>query len=590
MTARLARLGALARAHRGILLIALAALFPLFGNLGAGTLWSDEADTAVFARSILRSGVPTAWDGVTFTESDRGRRLTENLVMVGTPWVPYYLTAASLAGLGATSFAARLPFALAGLATLVLLYGLVLRSTGDRLAALLSSALLLTSAQFLIYARQSRHYALNMMLSVALLLTFTRLEKRRIDPLFIAIAVLLYHTHPLPAVVTIGVLGALTLVHPAFGAARTGFWRSLPFVVVLTAPWALLAWRGWDENSRLLLAPSDLIPRVQQFVYEASVALPYVGWLLLAPLAARRLSARDRSFLVLALALVAACVVVMSASQSTLHLWEYGLRYTSALLPIGAAVTGLLIARATAGARPAAVAAAALFAFTQIPWNLALWMLVPPKGAPAEGPTQPEAALHTPMRWVDKLLRTDLLGFAHELVESSPGTDSLIVEFLRANARPGDVVVTNYAWEPLYFHTGLPQGYKVLEDYPIYAAARAAGLPDYTFGLEQTRWLIWRAPWEDYQGYRWADVSRRLREAGATLSPVASFRETTWENRENVHFRRFPSLGYLYPLDVDLAARPAQVYRVDHDRASGGVPAPPASGALRGRPYTTIGG
>jgi hypothetical protein len=293
---------------------------------------------------------------------------------------------------------------------------------------------------------------------------------------------------------------------------------------------------------------------------------------------------------VLALALVSAYAVVMSAAQSALHLWEYGLRYTSALLPIGAAVTGLLIARAAAGARAPAVGIAALFAFTQLPWNLALWMVVPPRGAPAERPAQPEPALHTPARLLDKVLRTDLLGFAHELVQWSPGTDSRIVEFLNKNAQPGDVVVTNYAWEPLYFHTGLPQGYKVLESYPIYPAARAAGLPDYTFGLEQTRWLVWRAPWEDYQGYRWADVAARLREAGATLSPVASFRETTWENRENVHFRRFPGLGYLYPLDVDLAARPALVYRVDHDRPSGGAPAPPASGALRDRPYTTIGG
>ena len=589
MTGRLARLRALGRAHRGILLIALAALFPIFSNLGAGTLWSDEADTAVFAQSILRRGLPTAWDGVTFTESDRGRRLTESLVMVGTPWVPYYLTAVSLAGLGATSLAARLPFALAGLATLILLYWLVLRSSGDRLAALLSSALLLSSAQFLIYARQARHYSLNMLLSVALLLALPRLERRRIDLVFVAIAILLYHTHPLPAVVTLGVLGGLTLLHPAFRAFRRGFWCSIPIVVVLTAPWALLAWRGWDENSRFLLEPADLVPRLQQYVYEASVALPYVGWLALAPLAARRLSARDRAFLVLALALVGAYVVAMSIAQSTLHLWEYGLRYTSALLPIGAAVTGLLIARATAGARPIAVAITALFAFTQLPWNLALWMLVPPRGAPAERPAQPEAALHTPVRWVDKLFRTDLLGVAHELVEWSPGTDSRIVEFLKKNAQPGDIVVTNYAWEPLYFHTGLPQGYKVLADYPIYAAARAAGLPGYTFGLEETRWLIWRAPWEDYQGYRWAEVAARLRETGATLTEVARFRETTWENRENVHFRRFPSLGYLYPIDVDLAARPAQVYRVDHDRGSGGVGGPPASGGLRDRPNTTIG-
>jgi len=59
----------------------------------------------------------------------------------------------------------------------------------------------------------------------------------------------------------------------------------------------------------------------------------------------------------------------------------------------------------------------------------------------------------------------ELGAFARELVAWSPGTDSRIVEFLRSHAQAGCRVVTNYASEPLYFHTGLPQAYKVLESY-----------------------------------------------------------------------------------------------------------------------------
>jgi 4-amino-4-deoxy-L-arabinose transferase-like glycosyltransferase len=558
---RLPAVGAVARAHGGILLVALAALPLLLANLGAGPLWSDEADTAVFARSILSSGLPRAWDGTSFTDSDSGRRTAPNLVLVGTPWVPYYVTAGSLALLGETSFAARLPFALAGLGTLPLLYLLVLRTTEDRRAALLSAVLLLFSVQFLLYARQSRHYALNMLLSVALLLGFFRLERRRIDPVFVAIAVLLYHCHPLPAGAALATLGGLTLVHPAFRAARRGFWTSLPVVLALTVPWAFVAWPGWEENSSAPSALADLVPRVQQFAYEASVAAPFLGWLALAPFAARRLGAGDRALLALALALLGAYAFLTPLVQSANQLWHFGLRYSCALLPLAAATTGLLVVRAAAGARAPALLLAAGFVLTHVPGNLLPWLLIEPRPAPPEPPAAQWAALHVPARSVDKVVRRELVGFAGELVGSSPGTDSRIIAFLRANARPGDVVVTNYAWEPLYFHTRLPLGYTVLESYPIRAAAEAAGLPDYVFEPERARWVVWRAPWEGYQGYRWADVTARLRAAGATLERVAAFHETVFENRESLHFRRFPGVGYLYPQPFGRMP-PARVYRV----------------------------
>jgi hypothetical protein len=556
-----------------MLLLALIAVVPLFGNLGGNVLWADEGDTAVFARSILSNGLPVAWDGTTFTDSDSGRRLAPNLVLVGTPWVPYYVTAASLAVFGDTSFGARFPFALAALATLVLLYELVLHFTSDRRVALIASALLLASVQFLLYARQSRHYALNMMLSVALLLALPRLERRRVDPLFIAIAVLLYHCHPLPAGVTLAALGGITLVHPGFRAARRGFWLSFPLILLFTAPWVLVAWQGWDENSRLLEQSADLIPRVLQFLYEASVAVPFLGLLVLAPFAAPRLGAGDRRLLALAAAIFAGYALASPLAQSTLQLWEYGLRYTNALLPLGAAATALLIVRAVRGARAPAWALAALFALTHLPGNTVPWLLIEPRPAPAERPDPPHAALHTPPRAIDRVLRTELGAFARELAGSAPGTDAKIIAFLRANAQPGDVVVTNYGWEPIYFHTPLPQGYKVLETHPILAAARAAGLPDYVFGPERARWLVWRAPWEGYQDYRWADVATRIRAAGGAPVLVANVPETTWENRENLHFRRFPGIGALYPGNVEPAPA-AAIFRID---AAGAVtaPAPP---------------
>ena len=565
-------------AHGAIAVIAIAALVPLFANLGASTLWADEADTAVFARTIAATGLPHAWDGTTFTDSDEGRRLTPGLLLVGTPWLPYYAAAASIAVLGETSFAARLPFALAGFATIILLYALVWRWTGDRLAAAIAAALLLGSVQFLIYARQCRHYALNMALSVALLVAFPRLEHGRADWLFAALAVLLFHTHPLPAAVTLAVLGAATLVHPAFRAARRGFWRSLPAVLVLTVPWVLVARGGWSENARPLFQPADLAVRVLQLLYEGSVAVPYVGLAVLAAVAARRLDARARVLLLLCAALFAGYALATPIVQSPRQMWEYGLRYTSALLPLGAAATGVLVARAARGRAAVAIPIAALFAVTHVPGNLARWAIASSQPAPADPPAPQHAALHRPEHAIDLVLRTELPAFARELVETSPGTDAKLIGFLQSHAQPGDRLVTNYAWEPLSFHTRLPQADKVLPSYPIYADARAAGLPDYVFSPDTARWLVWRAPWEDYQDYRWADVAARIRAAGGVLVAVASFPETIWENRENLHFRRFPGVGYLYPRAVELVYPPAHVWRVD--RAEAAV-TPPADAPVR---------
>ena len=55
-------------------LLAAAALL-LLADLGGPWLWEDESDTALFARSIVRHGLPLAWDGRSFVDSDDGLRV-----------------------------------------------------------------------------------------------------------------------------------------------------------------------------------------------------------------------------------------------------------------------------------------------------------------------------------------------------------------------------------------------------------------------------------------------------------------------------------------------------------------------------------
>jgi 4-amino-4-deoxy-L-arabinose transferase-like glycosyltransferase len=106
----------------------------IFFDLGGPWLREDEGDTAAFARNIVATGLPTAWDGRTLLDSDYGFRVVprlfgHELVMVGTPWLPLYATAASFAFFGESNAAARLPFAITSFASIALLYLLVLRAT-----------------------------------------------------------------------------------------------------------------------------------------------------------------------------------------------------------------------------------------------------------------------------------------------------------------------------------------------------------------------------------------------------------------------------------------------------------------------------
>ncbi len=515
----------------------------------------------MFARTILARGLPYAWDGRTFTDSDRGRRLNDDLLLVGTPWLTYYLTAASFAVLGESAFAARLPFALCGIACVALLYLLVEILTRDRRAAWAAVFLLLGSVQFLLFARQCRHYAPGALGTLGVLLGFVRLRARPRAPGFAIAAVLLYHVHPLPAAAALGGAGAVALAHPDFRAARRPFFAWLVPVLLLTLPWLAVTWTGWQENSSFATTPGELPTRLGQVGVELAETVPVLGWLLLAATAAK-LTAGDRAFLALALSGVAAFAALLALALSVTELFALGLRYAVATIPLAAGVTGVLAARA-AGSSPWRLAAwIALFVATHLPG--ASWLFLAFSGGSAHDRTG--IAFHQPKGALGPWLRREWVGYLRELRESDPGTVSRVVDVLARRAGPDDLLVTNYDWEPLSFHTDLPQALKILPEYEIREAARAHGLPGYVFEATDARWVVWRPPWEGYQGYAFESVRGELERAGRRLERAAFLPETVWENRPEIHFHRFPGLGHLYPLDLRRAGYgyggPASVYRV----------------------------
>jgi hypothetical protein len=181
----------------------LAALMLLWG-LDRPYLWQDEAATAVLAERMLRFGRPLAYDGVNLITTDNfaaedqttiGQRTTNARAAVDyyvrkgdvkpdttwkwQPWGSLVVCAASLALLGKTTLAARLPFALAGILTVVLLYNLVLDYSKRRLTAFVAAVLLTFNCYWILHTRQCRYYALSSLFLVLTLSAYLRWQQGR---------------------------------------------------------------------------------------------------------------------------------------------------------------------------------------------------------------------------------------------------------------------------------------------------------------------------------------------------------------------------------------------------------------------------
>ena len=568
--------------HWPLVAVLLVAGVLIFTRLGRDHLWADEGDTAVLASTILEQGVPSAWDGVTFTDSDFGKRVNDDLVMVSSPWLQYYVTAASFALFGESPFAARLPFALAGLATIALVYLVLWRVTASVATAATGAALLTASVQFLLYARQSRHYTLNALLTVLLVWQFQRLSSWRDTALFALTAILLFHSLPI-GLAPLVAMAVLTLAYRPCHAQRRAFWRAMPLVAAGTLPWFFLAAEGYSEATTLLTDFGVFIPRVAQYLVEAVSVSSLAGAVVLAlflrwrlkpgspppaKVASRKRRApapsrwslvapEARTLIVTLFAIVAAYTVAMAVTQARDVLWTVGMRYTPAVIPFGAIFAAIVIGRAGAGRRGVWVALVILFAFTKFarptPWIF--W-----EEPTAARDRSASITFHIPEAPIDRVLRTGQIAFVRSLLDEAPGTTTRIVEFLKQHAQPRDIVITNYGWEPIYFHTDLPQGLTVLPSYPVYPAVRARGLPSYVFSADGARWIVWRKAWGPYRGQDCGRLIEALRKSGVTVTRMATIRETLWENRENIHFRRFADDTYIYPWFDGIPD--AEIYRI----------------------------
>lgn len=211
-------------------LILAAAAILLFSRLGDRILWQDEAMTACLGQTVLKFGVPKAYDGLNYFSQFAGKDYNPGYLWSWHGWLTFYMEALSLKIFGNTSFAGRLPFAIIGFLNIPLLYLLALRLFGSRRLALISAGMLAVCVPFLLLARQARYFSLVMFLATSVIYFYMGMnEKKKWQAGLYTLSLLaLFHT----LYVQYAILAAVICLH-SFIFYKNNFPRVL-FITALT--------------------------------------------------------------------------------------------------------------------------------------------------------------------------------------------------------------------------------------------------------------------------------------------------------------------------------------------------------------------
>jgi Dolichyl-phosphate-mannose-protein mannosyltransferase len=163
-----------------ILFILLLSSFIYCTNLGGQYFTNDEPETVMFGNTILKSGLPLAWDGHFFHSGSNGldfRIIDGYYLWSYHPWLQFYLAALGLL-LGSSPADVRLPFALFGVATVLIIYFISREIFKNRFVSLLVCLQLIFLMPFFLFMRQVRYYSPDVFFYVVLLWLIIRLQKK----------------------------------------------------------------------------------------------------------------------------------------------------------------------------------------------------------------------------------------------------------------------------------------------------------------------------------------------------------------------------------------------------------------------------
>jgi hypothetical protein len=438
-------------------IVSLAAIL-LFWGLADKDLWQDEAATAVLATRMLKFGRPMAYDGVNLITADMQdhdddaslrRRATDPQAAIAyyvargdfkpdttwkwQPWGLFAIAAVSIEAFGQTTLAARLPFALAGLATVPLLFHLVRKQFGSFNMAALASVLLVGNAYWILHARQCRYYSVSSLFLVLTLMAYARWQwEGRGAAAFIAAA---WCWFQVDYGTVMPVLAVLFL--EAVLADRRAFRRTVTTGAILAATLAPFVF-FYDLLHRTSQAEGSWTDRFQQNLFNmneyVAPAMLVLAALFLLATNWKSLAAAERRLVALGCAILLALTLWIP----TVTVASF-LRYAIIAAPVGALLTAWVVVRVLGRRQWLAWPAAAMLIFT--PWlSLPLRAVAPP-----------------PHWWSRKVsYRIELKDLCVQVFGHQADPNRLVIDWLRKNAAPSDEILINYEDIPLMYYLPNP--------------------------------------------------------------------------------------------------------------------------------------
>ncbi len=246
--------------HPGLFFLLPYSVLLIFLGLGDGALQVDEGMDTFVSTTILKYGVPMHSDGVNATMLYAD--IYDGLFIYRT-WLPYYLQAFSLSVLGSTTLAARLPFALVGLMSVIALYFLALRLTGNKITAFLAALFLASSVPALLYFRTARYVGFPILLTVLQLYFYISIfaDKKWKPAPFIIVAILYFYSMYVAfAGITLGILIHFLLHRKTIRPENA---RQVPkcamIIACFTLPWLLAISPVFSHISQFYTSTSNLV-------------------------------------------------------------------------------------------------------------------------------------------------------------------------------------------------------------------------------------------------------------------------------------------------------------------------------------------
>lgn len=143
-----------------LFIIVVVMAFLIFADINNTLLWKDEAITANIGYNTLKYGYPKIWDGINLISSTDGNSFNQYLISSNYEWLQFYICALSFAIFGKTTFAARLPFAILALFSVILIWVIAQRIFISLKRTICCTVFYGFNVQFLLYSFQSRYYSL----------------------------------------------------------------------------------------------------------------------------------------------------------------------------------------------------------------------------------------------------------------------------------------------------------------------------------------------------------------------------------------------------------------------------------------------